>query len=49
MYVTSANYRKTEKLINDTRQNAEEKFNDLKGKYDEATLRIITLTDLKNS
>ena len=38
MYVTSANYRKREKLINDLRQNAEEKFNDLKGKYDEATL-----------
>ena len=38
MYVRSANYRKTEKLINDLRQNAEEKFNDLKGKYDKATL-----------
>ena len=38
MYVTSANYWKTENLINDLRQNAEEKFNDLKGKYDETTL-----------
>ena len=38
MYVRSANYRKTEKLINDLRQNAEEKFDDLKEKYDEATL-----------